>query len=213
MTETIWLKNPLILFKSEDILKVIPNNSMTIEEKINSVTRLIIYITIVAYFLSNSLNIVFAGLIALSGLVLYYNLLYSNKNKKNVKKIMKEGFTNPNLYNMLKDNYTNPNVKNPLMNILVNEIGDNPHKSMAAPAYNVAVEKEINNNTKNLIVNTFDDKNVKDKLFKNLGDNLEFENSMRQFYTNPITQTPNDQNGFASFCYGNLPSDKNIQVF
>ena len=114
---------------------------MSIEEKINTVTRLIIYITIIAYMLSNSLNIIFGGLIACAGLMLYYNLIHSNNNKSHIKNVIKEGFTNPNLYNMLKDNYTNPNEKNPLMNILVNEISDDPHKSMAAPAYNPAVEK------------------------------------------------------------------------
>lgn len=213
MTEVIWLKNPLILFQSKDIFKIIPNNLMSIEEKINTVTRLIIYITIIAYMLSNSLNIIFGGLIACAGLMLYYNLIHSSNNKSHIKNVIKEGFTNPNLYNMLKDNYTNPNEKNPLMNILVNEISDDPHKSMAAPAYNPAVEKEINKNTKKLIVDSFNGENVEDKLFKNLGDNLEFENSMRHFHTNAITQTPNDQKGFADFCFGKLPSDKNIQVF
>ena len=84
MTEVIWLKNPLILFQSEDIFKIIPNNLMSIEEKINSVTRLIIYITVIAYLLSNSLNIIFGGLIACAGLMLYYNLIHSNKNKSNI---------------------------------------------------------------------------------------------------------------------------------
>lgn len=213
MTEVIWLKNPLILFQSEDIFKIIPNNLMSIEEKINSVTRLIIYITVIAYLLSNSLNIIFGGLIACAGLMLYYNLIHSNKNKSNIKNVIKEGFTNPNLYNMLKDNYTNPKENNPLMNVLVNEIQDNPERKSAAPSYNPVVESKINESTKQFIKNSFDDENINNKLFKNLGDNLEFENSMRNFHSNPVTQTPNDQKGFADFCFGTLPSEKNIQVF
>ena len=46
------------------------------------------------------------------------------------------------------------------------------------------------------------------KLFKNLGDNLSFENSMRNFYAMPNTKIPNNQKDFALFCYGNMPSCK-----
>ena len=46
------------------------------------------------------------------------------------------------------------------------------------------------------------------RLFKNLGDNISFENSMRNFYAMPNTQIPNNQRDFALFCYGNMPSCK-----
>mgnify|MGYP000365593319 CR=1 FL=1 len=46
-----------------------------------------------------------------------------------------------------------------------------------------------------------------------LGDNFEFENSMMQFNTNPNTTVPNDQKGFADFCYGNMISCKEGNEF
>ena len=46
------------------------------------------------------------------------------------------------------------------------------------------------------------------RLFKNLGDNLTFQHSMRNFYSMPNTQIPNNQKDFANFCYGNMPSCK-----
>ena len=49
---------------------------------------------------------------------------------------------------------------------------------------------------------------MKDKLFKDLGDSVEFHNSMIPFNSNPSTQIPNDQNAFAKFCYGDMPSCK-----
>ena len=59
-------------------------------------------------------------------------------------------------------------------------------------------------------VNSEVKKNAKSKtdkrLFKNLGDNISFENSLRNFYAMPNTQIPNNQKDFALFCYGNMPS-------
>ena len=77
------------------------------------------------------------------------------------------------------------------------------------PAYNQEVEAQINNSVKESIQNIYPDiPNIKDKLFKNLGEEMEFEQSMRQFYSNPSTTLPNDQTAFAQFCYGNMLSCK-----
>ena len=34
---------------------------------------------------------------------------------------------------------------------------------------------------------------------------------MRNFYTMPNTQIPNNQKKFAEFCYGNMPSCKDVE--
>ena len=72
---------------------------------------------------------------------------------------------------------------------------------------------KINNKTKEFILNSDPHNAEKDKIFNNLGDNLEFENSMHQFVTMPNTTIPNDQKAFTDFCYGTLPSDKNVEEF
>ena len=50
------------------------------------------------------------------------------------------------------------------------------------------------------------------KLFRDLGDNIEFHNSMIPFNSNPNTEIPNDQNAFAKFCYGDMPSFKEAHM-
>jgi hypothetical protein len=35
---------------------------------------------------------------------------------------------------------------------------------------------------------------------------MSFEQSMRQFYSTPSTQNPDDQQAFAEFCYGSMIS-------
>ena len=46
-----------------------------------------------------------------------------------------------------------------------------------------------------------------------LESNLNFETSMRQFYSIPGSSVPNGQEKFLDFCYGNLTSEKNISVY
>ena len=85
--------------------------------------------------------------------------------------MLKEGFTSPELYEKVKSSFMKPTQKNPLMNVLLPEIQYNPQrKAAAAPAFNPTVEKNIN-------------KEVADpRLFLDLGDNIAFDQSMRNFY-------------------------------
>jgi hypothetical protein len=135
----------------------------------------------------------------------------NGKNKQNIK----EGFANAMLYYELKNDYTNPKENNPMMNVLLPEISYDPKRSEAAPSYNPEVEKDLNNKTKDYIVDTtFGDgtkkqqEYIRRKLFSDIGDNYGFDNSMRNFYTNPNTTIPNDQGGFANFCFGDMISAK-----
>jgi hypothetical protein len=44
------------------------------------------------------------------------------------------------------------------------------------------------------------------QLFGDLGENFEFDQSMRSFYSTPSTQIPNDQGAYANYLYGDMPS-------
>jgi hypothetical protein len=46
-------------------------------------------------------------------------------------------------------------------------------------------------------------------LFSTLGDSFEFEDfAQHTFFATPNTTIPNDQHGFAEFCYGDMVSGK-----
>lgn len=209
----IWLKTPSILLNKNQITQIWPKEYMTSDEKINAITRLVIILTILGFLISQSYNFFLTGAITLGIIVvLYYAREFKKNDKHSFDKINtnKEGFTNPQVYENLKSNFTNPTEKNPLMNVLLTEIADNPNRKRAAPAYNRAVEKQINDTTKQFVMSNFDnDKKLKEKLFATLGDNLEFENfGQYNFYATANTKIPNDQKGFAEFCYGDMTSGK-----
>lgn len=209
----IWFNDPTVLLNKTQINQLWPNEKMSKNEKINAITRLVIILSILGYLFTNSINFFLTGLITLCVIVLLY---YTKKShpSDNLSGTT-EPFTNPILYNSLKSNFTNPTEKNPLMNVLLTEINDKPNRKRAAPAYNRAVEKSINENTTDFVVSNFDnDPTIKKKLFSDLGDSFEFEGfGQYQFFTTPNTRIPSDQESFAEFCYGGMISAKEGNEF
>ena len=209
VSNTFWLNNPAILFDKNAITQLWPLESMTREQKINAITRLVIILTLIGFLFLNNIKILVTGIIAILILLFTYYILNKNTNLNKVK----ETFSNEDIYKKVKHNFTNPSVINPVMNILLPEIQDNPNRLEAAPSYNNAVKNSINEETKNFIVGNFDNnENIKKNLFDDQGDNFEFEQSMRQFYTTANTRVPNNQAEFSRFCYGNMASCKDGEV-
>lgn len=207
MDTEFWVNNPMILFQKDNINQLWPKTTMTSNEKLNAITRLIIILTILGYLITNNLRVGITGVITLAIIVI---LFYVQQNKEHKLKDVKEGFTSTKLYTKLKDNFTNPTVKNPVMNVMLPEINDDPNRKAAAPAYNRAVEKQINACTEKSVAKQLGGgSDLEKKLFSNLGDSFNFENdAMHTFYATPNTRIPNDQHGFAEFCYGDMISSK-----
>lgn len=210
MNTAFWLNNPMVLFNKDKIMEIWPLQNMTIEEKLNGITRLVLLLTILGYLITKNIKIIVTGAITILSLVLLYKMKMENTLKANIKDLnTKEGFTNPELYKMIRKNFTEPSVNNPAMNVLLTEIDDNPNRKTAAPCYNKVVENDMNEKTKEFITNNFDDKtNIDERLFKDLGDSFVFDQSMRTWNSTPNTSIPNDQKSFAEYCYGDMISCK-----
>jgi len=199
MSADFWLYNPMVLFKKEYIADLYPNKSQSFVEKINAISRLIILLTILGFVVSRAIKIVVSGAIALGVLALFF---ISNERTKRNEKLKKEAFTSsdPVVYQETKQQFTVPTAENPMMNVLLTDYVDSPTRKPAAPSFNPAVEQEI--------IEVAKDKAVTPRIFKDLGDNLAYETSLRNFHTNPSTTIPNDQKAFSEFCYGDMPSCK-----
>ena len=203
-----WLKNPLVLFDKNEITHIWPQTDMTLEQKINAITRLVILLSLLGTLLTRTMKYIFTGSVTLVVLViLYFTQQKKNeqeKAKKNTKKILKEGFENINTHS--SSDFTQPTKKNPLMNVLMPEYKYNPKRKEAAPCFNPKVEKKINEVTKEMISENQGEDKIDSRLFRDLTDNLSFEQSMRSFNSTPNTRIPNDQTAFAEYCYGNMIS-------
>jgi len=90
----------------------------------------------------------------------------------------------------------------------------NPNKKPAPPAFNKNVNEKILEDAKQLVINSNPGQpDIADKLFKDLGEQYVFEQSLRPFHSNPNTTIPNDQEAFAEFCYGSMVSCKEGNPF
>lgn len=204
-TQQFWLNDPSILFQTDYITDFYPKPEYSFTHKLNIITRIIVILTIVGFVITKSMNILISSAISIFIIVVLYQSKMKEKTKQDKIKNIKESFTtNPQYYETFKSDFTTPQKKNPVMNVLLTEIDDNPNRKPAAPSFNPKVEEEINENAK---------KNLDPRLFQDLGDNFNFDNSMRSFYTTPNTQIPNDQKAFAEFCYGTMPSCKEGNPF
>jgi len=199
-----WLYNPSVLFDKEQILEVWPKPDMELARKLNAITRIVILLTVIGIIITRSGKILITSIITLAVLVVLYKTQYEDEEKNKIKeKFMKEGFESGDNNNdgkflkVFRDTFSNPTKKNPMMNVLMSDYKYDPNKKRAAPSYNDNVRKEINKAAK-----------PDGRLFKDLGDSLAFENTMRNFYSMPNTTIPNDQKAFAEFCFGDMPSCK-----
>ena len=210
MSSVFWLNNPAVLVDRNHITELWPEKNKSIEEKLNAMTRFVLVLTLLGYITTGSVKVLMSALVTLGVVIMMY---FSNKQtskKVSMEDIKREGFTNRELYQNLKTNFTNPTPENPLMNVMLPELHENPERKAAAPSFNADVGKEINDSVKRALI---EKENVDPKLFQDLGDNFIFDQSMRNFYTMPNSRIPNDQKGFAEFCYGTMVSCKEGNEF
>ena len=209
-----WSTNPNILLQQDYIFEFYPVSSMTYEQQLNAVSRTIIVLALITFIFTHSIRILVISAITLFSIFILY--FYQEKSiKKN------EGFDDAGIAYLKQNNipisdttFSSPTVNNPFSNVLLPDYDYNPNKKPAPPSYNDDVSQDILYQAKQLVVDSNPDQpDIADKLFKDLGDNFNFEQSLRPFNSNPSTTIPNDQSAFADFCYGSMVSCKEGNLF
>jgi Family of unknown function (DUF5762) len=227
MTIQFWSNDPTILLNKEYIFELWPTSSMCYEQKLNSISRLIILLSILGYILTMSKNILIVGVLTL--LIIY---VLFNMRKQKITKDMLENFdvmpsVQGNEVTGLFDNkpksYVNPvtldavlrtefkegNKKNPFSNVLLTQIMDEPDRKAAPPAFNVDVDEDITKNVKRAVqMMNPGIKNTNKQLFGDLYQNFQLDQSNRVFYSTSNSRVTNDQGAYGNYLYGYMPSAK-----
>jgi hypothetical protein len=226
MTTTFWSNDPTILFNKDFVFQMWPNSTMTYEEKLNAITRLVIIMTILGYIATMSMNMILVGFTTLVVIFALYKLRKPKITKDNLNE-SKEGFSGIDIKNQeakiitpdtlqtyLKSDFMPVNKKNPLGNVLLTEITDNPTRKSAPPSFNTEVYEDINVSTKKMVQSLNPGiKNTNKQLYGDLGEQFEFDQSQWSFYSTPNTKIPNDQGAFANYLYGDMPSCRDGDAF
>lgn len=201
---TFWIYNPSILFDSNYISQIWPYSNLERDEKLNAMTRFIILITLIGYMCINRFLIVILGLILIGLIVIFYQS-------------KKEGFEpfyklQP-YFSINEDKDKKIENNNPFSNVLMTDYKYNVNKEESNEDYTPALEEKINDSTKQSLIEQNSDNADFNTAFDNENSNIIFEQSMRSFYTNPITTIPNKQDSFLEYCYGKLPSEKPLTIY
>lgn len=212
-----WGKNPNMLFDPKYIMEIFPTSDMKYNQKLNTVSRLVILLTLVFYFVSRSIRVFIIGLLTLAAV---WILEYTQHKEKKVRFKDEEGFQSGPALEFTRDKHIPNNIfaettaENPLQNVMITDFDRASEKKPAPATYIPETQQEILEHTKNMIddINPEQPK-ISKKLFRSLEDNLAFEQSMRPFYSNPSTTIPNDQKSFMDFCYGDMVSCKEGNPF
>jgi hypothetical protein len=110
--------------------------------------------------------------------------------------------------------YQRIDQSNPMNNVLMQDYKYNPMKTAEPKEYSEQQESSINEKTKQFILQENKGNAQIGDLFKNQGDKFQFEQSLRPFYTNPVTTVDQSEyKDFLKYCYGVLPSDKPLRIF
>lgn len=216
-----WAENPNILMQQPYAFEFFPTEDMTFHQKLNAITRLVLVLTTVSYLYTKKFNLIVVSVVSI---VCIYLMFYANKDGAN----KNEGFQQNNplersydrngpivdIEPVFEETFEKATTQNPLSNVMVSDYDYNPNKKPAPPAYTKEGKKVILEETKKMIRQMHPDhENIDKKLFQDTTDNLELEQSMRQFYSTANTTIPNDQASFAEFCYGDMISNKEGNMF
>lgn len=206
-----WLDDPTILLKKNKIKEIIPSNDYSLSDNLNALTRFVLLITLIGFIVFKHYIIILFSFIIIGVILFYYNI---NINKQ-LEYFHDFNHTNVNLDIDISNNPFNNSLLNHNMGNFLKKNKINPDTSYGkTPSYEIEynknIEEIINNNVKNIIKENNKDNLEIDNIFKNTSDHIDFDNHMRQFYTEPVNNTPNDLKGFLSYCYGSLPSNKSI---
>jgi hypothetical protein len=214
-----WSDNPNILFNAQYVMEFFPTCDMTYNQKMNALTRCVIVASIIVFAVSPNVRTLLVVILTIASIfgVHHYKIREAERDTR----LAKEGYENI-ADDILEDNnivrdantFDEPTSKNPFGNVLVSDYEDNVNKKPAPPAFNDQVNDNILEKAKNMVAELNPDQpDIADKLFKDLGEQYVFEQSLRPFTSNPSTTIVNDQKGFADFCYGSMSSCKEGNLF
>jgi len=221
-----WAEDPNVIFSPPYLFELFPSSNMTYSQKLNAISRLVLILSVIGFLYSRNIRLLLISAITLGAIYLLYKNEKTQENKNEKNKATLENFdSSPALLTLssnnvdisklnIRDTFDSTDSSNPFSNVLNSDFDLNPHKKPAPPAYNSIVNDNILSQAKQLVVDANPDQpDIADKLFKDLGDQYMFEQSLRPFNSNPSTTIPNDQQAFSEFCYGSMISCKENNMF
>lgn len=206
-----WISDPTVLYKNQKYLEFFPTSKMTRIKQLNSITRFCIYFLLIAIITEKSeLWIQIPITIIIFVAILYYIFEYDTKGMNEELYRLKGVRDNDEHFNESNDYDSNGKYKNKIKYSFEDykqykksscriPTKDNPFMNPTSNDFEIEDPPEACNadddEIKEKISECFND-----RLFMDVGDLFERENSQRQFFTVPQMNPP-DQTAFANWLF------------
>lgn len=172
-----WVNDINLLFKPA----LIPTDDMNMDDKLNAITRLIVFICLIITLLLRDTRFILLMIILVLMIVVVYQY------QQNLYKTTDTFLNNQQLTIVDKNVCRKPSEHNPFMNPIVGDDINNDEYD-ACPIYNNDIQDEVND-----IYET--------SMYTNANDIYNRNTGIRQFYTVPASKIPNEQTVFANWLY------------
>ncbi|CAK0772960.1 hypothetical protein CCP3SC1AL1_630018 [Gammaproteobacteria bacterium] len=200
--ELFWYDDVNVLIDANKLIKFFPTKAQTDIERLNSIMRFGMIVSIVLTMYHNDPRYL---LLSLIGAIITYTVFSINRDQiehttEHMTSHMK--INSKDLSKELSKNKVNtaPTLNNPFMNHSIFDIIENPDKP---PASFYADNTESSHKTQEDIEDKFNY-----NLFKDVEQVYDKMNSQRQFYTMPSTTNPDNRETLQKWLYGDMPSYK-----
>jgi len=203
-----WGQDPNVLFHAP--WDFFPMADMPLEQKLNALTRGLVVVTLLTFLYNHNTRLLIIGVMLLVAIFLFH---WAYKRQEGFFLSQRDALEKIKQLKTDSDKvFQAATPVNPLSNVLVTDWTENPQKRPAPP-----VEKNSDNillQAKRTVVQQNPGQpDIAEKLFADLADEFDFEQSMRPFYSTASSTIPNDQKAFAEFCYGSMISCKDGNMF
>jgi len=173
MADTIWFKDPAILFSHDTWSQFVPTKAMTTAQALNSVVRFSVYFSVILFLATQKSGYLLAIPAVMAASIALFSLFPHGK----VLEAFKAAVSGKQ--------YTMPTPANPFMNPLLTEIQDNPNRPDAAPITRSDVKAGI-----------FKAFQKTSDLYMDTSDLFDQARAMVNYHTLQSATIPNDQDGF-----------------
>lgn len=189
-SERIWFQDPSGLFRDDRLAHFLPMRDTTIAVQLNALLRMSVYLSVILLLFR---RYTLALYLPMGVAVLTYAMYVTNSSKQHDEELLRaslqEGMTREG------DLCTVPTHSNPFMNVMMSDYETNPTRPAACDL--------TSHTTSDTAESRFED-----NLYRDVDDVFQRRSSSHSFYTMPNTQIPNDQGGFAQWCFGTGPTCK-----
>ena len=169
--DKFWKHDINILWNKHRLIEFVPTSDMTADEKLNSLTRLSIYLSALLVIIYNNINYIYLALISVA-------IIYIIHEHYPISIVQTGGAQQLQI----------PTKDNPFMNVLMTDYVSNPNKLPASNVEDISIKKAMDDNFSN-------------NLYRNVDDIWNNSNSQRQYYTTASTTIPNDVDSFMKWCF------------